>query len=340
MTELQRVGFACKYMHPDQSLSPKQLKSIQQSYSEKTTTLKWLNEQSKSEMEQKLWHIIEHNTTAVYKLIEYTGQLKPELRMLRIGSDQLPGFTHPILDFFWKQADVIHFLEREYLKAGDLARQLNVRLSMHPGQFVVLASSTPEIVERSILEFEYHAHLIRWMGYGQKFQDFKCNVHIAGKQGPAGIIAILNRLSPEARNTITIENDEMSWGIEASLELEQYVPLVLDIHHHWIRNEEYIQVQDERVARIIASWRGIRPVLHYSVSPEDLIVEQSVEELPDMKKLLAGNFKKAHLRKHSNMMWNNACNRWANSFRPFFDIMVEAKYKNLASIAFESSYEV
>ena len=53
---------------------------------------------------------------------------------------------------------------------------------MHPGQFVVLASVTPDIVERSIAEFEYHANLIRWMGYGKVFQDFKCNVHISGKQ--------------------------------------------------------------------------------------------------------------------------------------------------------------
>ena len=40
----------------------------------------------------------------------------------------------------------------------------------------------------------------------------------------------LPRLSTEARNTITIENDENSWGIEASLELRKHLALVLDIH--------------------------------------------------------------------------------------------------------------
>lgn len=156
--------------------------------------------------------------------------------MVRIGSDQLPGYTHPEFQYFWRQSDVQTFLQKKFSQAGDLARKLDLRLSMHPGQFVVLASSIPEVVERSITEFEYHADMIRWMGYGQTFQDFKCNVHISGKNGPAGIKAILGRLSKEARNSITIENDEFSWGIEASLELEKELALVLDIHHHWIKN--------------------------------------------------------------------------------------------------------
>ena len=41
--------------------------------------------------------------------------------------------------------------------------------------------------------------------YGKTFQDFKINVHISGRRGPQGIIDILPRLTPEARNTLTIE---------------------------------------------------------------------------------------------------------------------------------------
>jgi UV DNA damage endonuclease len=117
------------------------------------------------------------------------------------------------LNFGWldlARPDVLAYCEKHYGIVGATARALDVRLSMHPGQFVVLASATEEIVERSIEEFEYHADLIRWMGYGKNWQDFKCNVHISGRQGPAGIKAALKRLSPEARNCITIENDENS----------------------------------------------------------------------------------------------------------------------------------
>ncbi|MBA2709626.1 MAG: UV damage endonuclease UvsE [Tatlockia sp.] len=333
----KRVGFACKYMDLNQNQSKKVLKEIQQNYSEKTTTIKWLESRSKDEAEKKLWGIISHNTRSVYNLIEYVGHLVPEQRMVRIGSDQLPGFTHPKLQYFWQQSDVLSFLEKNYFKAGKLARQLNVRLSMHPEQFVVLASSSKDVVERSIAEFEYHANIIRWLGYGKTFQDFKCNVHISGKQGPEGIKLILGQLSPEARHSITIENDEMTWGIDASLELEQNLALVLDIHHHWVKTGEYIQVNDDRVRRVIDSWRGIRPVIHYSVSPERILNNHADDVLPDLNKLLHQGYNKSQLRQHSDLMWNSACNAWAGTFRNDFDIMVEAKYKNLASIPFELS---
>ena len=266
-------------------------------------------------------------------MIEYVGGLDNELRMVRLGSDVLPVYTEPTWSYFWRKDDVREYCEKHFRPVGDLARKLDVRLSMHPGQFTVLASDNPDIVERSIEEFEYHVDCIRWMGYGQQFQDFKCNVHIAGRKGPAGIQAVLPRLSQEARNTITIENDEMSWGTDASLELEKDVALVLDIHHHWVRTGEYIQPTDDRYLRIVDSWRGVRPVIHYSVSREDLLIGHDVDTLPNMEELLEQGFKKAKLRAHSDYMWNNAVNDWALSFRDTADIMVESKAKNLASSA-------
>jgi UV DNA damage repair endonuclease len=203
---------------------------------------------------------------------------------------------------------------------------------MHPGQFTVLASDNPDIVERSIEEFEYHVDVARWMGFGQQFQDFKINVHISGRKGPAGIIDVYPRLSTEARNTITIENDENSWGIEASLELRKHLALVLDIHHHWVKTGEYILPTDDRFSRIVDSWRGVRPVIHYSVSREDILVDHDLDTLPDMEKLLEQGYKKQKLRAHSDYMWNNAVNEWALSFRDTADIMVESKAKNLASM--------
>ena len=177
------------------------------------------------------------------------------------------------------------------------------------------------------------------MGYGRTFQDFKCNVHISGRQGPAGIKHAVNkRLSPEARNSITIENDENKWGLEHSLELVDTCALVLDIHHHWCREGEYIKRTDDRFARVIDSWRGVRPVIHYSVSREDLLLDHNPELLPNMKNLLEQGYKKQKLRAHSDFMWNRAVNDWALSFRDTADIMVESKAKNLASIKlFEST---
>lgn len=329
-----RIGFACKYMHPDQTLAPKVLEEIQRSYSEKKTTVTWLGNQTKEVAEQKLWDIITHNGNAAQNLVKFVGSLDPELRMVRIGSDQLPVYTHPDWKYFYKKTDVINHAQKLYSKVGDLARKNDVRISFHPGQFCVMASDKPAVVERSIEEFEYHNDLIRWMGYGKTFHDAKCNVHISGKQGPEGIRKAFKRLSPEARNTITVENEEISWGLEDCLSLSDIVPTVLDVHHHWVREGEYILHTDDRVKRVIDSWKGVRPTMHYSVSREDLLTDHSTQDLPNMEHLLQKGFKKQKLRAHSDYFWNEAVNDLVIQFWSDFDIMCESKAKNLASIKF------
>jgi len=219
-------------------------------------------------------------------------------------------------------------------KVGELARSLDVRLSFHPGQFTVLASDNDDIVHRSIAEFEYHADMIRWMGFGQKFQDFKCNVHIAGRRGAQGIIDVYGRLSPEARNSITIENEEMKHGLDDCLVLCDYgIPIVLDVHHHWVREGQYITPLDPRCQRILDAWRGVRPVIHYSVSREDYLVGHSTTVAPDYVALLESGHKKSKLRAHSDFYWNEVNNDWVLEFLDTCDIMCEAKGKNIASFA-------
>ncbi len=328
----KRIGFACKFMHSDQTLKKKLLEEIERPLNNRCTTVAWLNRQTREVAEQRLWDLMVHNIKAFGNLIEYVGGLDNALRMVRLGSDVLPVYTEPTWSYFWRKDDVRAYCEKHFARVGERARELDVRLSMHPGQFTVLASDNPDIVNRSIEEFEYHVDVARWMGYGRQFQDFKINVHIAGRKGPAGILDAYPRLSPEARNTITIENDEMSWGIEASIELAHKLALVLDIHHHWVKTGEYIQPTDDRFSRIIDSWRGVRPVIHYSVSREDILVDFDANKKPTMDMLLLEGYKKAKLRAHSDFMWNNAVNDWALQFWDYADIMVESKAKNLASI--------
>ena len=327
-----RIGFACKWIdYPHQVDGIKPTDDCKK-YNTGTTTISWLNKQSKDVAEEKLWDITNQNLEAVFKLVERVGELDDELRMVRIGSDILPTYTHRDWGYFYQRNDVLALLERGFSRIGDLAKSKQVRLSMHPGQFCVLASDNPGIVDRSIEEFEYHADMARWMGYGKTFQDFKINVHISGKQGPMGIIAALDRLSPEAKNCITIENEENSHGLTDCLELADFCPIVLDIHHHWVREGEYIQPDDPRVQRVIDSWRGVRPTCHYSISREDVLVDHCKNTMPDYKTLLENGHKKAKLRAHSDFYWNKEVNNWAISFTSQFDIMCESKAKNLASM--------
>jgi UV DNA damage repair endonuclease len=259
---MKRIGFACKWIdHADQVNGIKATDDAKQ-YNTGSTTVSWLKRQTVEVAEQKLWDLMVQNIESTHKLVKRVGELDASLRMVRLSSDILPVYTQPDFSYFWRRSDVVQYLESNFRKIGDIARDRNVRLSMHPGQFVVLASINEGIVERSIEEFEYHADMARYMGYGKSFQDFKINVHISGKQGPEGIRSAYKRLTPEARNCITIENEENSWGLDDCLTISDLVPIVLDVHHHWIREGEYIRPRDDRVQRVIDSWRGHRPVIH------------------------------------------------------------------------------
>jgi UV DNA damage repair endonuclease len=330
---IKRIGFACKWIDHAEQVDGIKPTDDAKAFNTGSTTVAWLNRQSKEVAEQKLWDLMVGNIEATRKLVEKVGSLNENLRMVRLSSDILPVYTQQDWCGFWRRSDVRAYCERAFGAVGALARKNNVRLSMHPGQFTVLASENPGIVERSIEEFEYHADMVRWMGYGKTFQDFKINVHISGKQGPQGIISALQRLTPEARNCITIENDENCWGIDSSLELEKHCALVLDIHHHWIRTGDYIQPSDDRVLRVIDSWRGVRPTMHYSVSREDYLVAHDTATKPVMSNLIELGYKKQKLRAHSDFMWNTEVNAWALQFLDHFDMMIESKGKNLASFA-------
>jgi len=335
---VKRIGFCCKYLDEDQTQKPKVLKEIQQNYTERQTTVAWCNRQERSVAEDRLLEIVRHNMQSAYNLVEYVGTLPAERRMVRLGSNQIPMATQPDWRYVFEDKTILAELESGFRRIGDHARERDVKLSFHPGQFCVLASDNPDIVERSIDEFEYHVNMARWMGYGKEFQDFKCNIHISGRQGYQGIIDILPKLSPEARNIITIENDEMCHGLDASLMLKDHVALVLDIHHHWIRDEEYIQADDDRVKMVIDSWRGVRPTLHYSYSRDEWLNQSTrIDEatrhnaLHSIPALLESGAKKQKLRAHSDYYPNEKTNDWALTFLDSFDIQCEAKAKNLAS---------
>jgi UV DNA damage endonuclease len=329
----KRIGFACKWIDgPSQINGIKQTDTARQ-YNTGSTTVAWLGRQTREVAEQKLWDLMAGNIESIRKLVERVGTLDEHLRMVRISSDILPVYTQRDWSYFWRRADVVAYCERHFAQVGQIARDRNVRLSFHPGQFTVLASVNEGIVERSIEEFEYHADMARWMGFGRRFQDYKINVHISGKQGPEGIRKAYKRLSPEARNCITIENEENAWGLNDCISISDIVPIVLDIHHHWIREGEYIQPGDDLVKRVIDSWRGVRPVLHYSVSREDVLVDHCSLTMPDHKVLLETGYKKQKMRAHSNFYWNKPCNEWALGFLNTHDIMCESKAKNLASFA-------
>jgi len=327
-----RIGFCCKWLNDPSECGGMKVNAKDRDLNGRSTTMRWLREHPE-DADQRQWDIMNHNASAAVRLIERVATLPEGRRMVRLGSEMLQGYTEPNWIDWWQRTEIQDHCAKIFAPVGEAARRLGVRLSFHPGQFCVLASESDEIVERSILEFEYHVDMARWMGYGKTWHDsgFKINVHLSGKGGPAKFLQTLGRLTPEARNLITIENDEMTNGLDTTLAVAQHVALVLDLHHHFIMTGEYISSDDDRISYIVDSWRGVRPALHYSLSREDELIDHDSKIRPNLSELLAIGHKKQKLRAHSDFMWNNACNEWALTHLDWADIQVEAKGKNLAS---------
>jgi len=306
-----KLGFACKYFNAE-AKQPFPLRA--------TTRTRFLSLDKAARL-ALISEISQHNLSNLYLTLEALAKEPEALRMMRLGSDLLPLFTVPEANELYQ--DYLPELHSALAKCGDFARSHHIRLSFHPGQYSVLASDNPLVVERAIEDVEYHTLCAKLMGYGKTFQDFKINIHMNGKGGFEGFQTAFHRLSPEAKNMLTVENDEISCSLDDVLQAKDLCPIVLDIHHHWVKENEFIQPDDPRIAQIKASWRGVRPVLHYSISQEGIIPPHG---WPNQEELGVARTK---LRAHSDYYFNDTLNDWALSFKEF-DLMCEVKMKNLA----------
>ncbi len=332
-----KIGFACKWIdHPHQVNGIKAKDDCKQ-YNTGTTTVAWLNRQTKDQAVEKLWSLMQQNIESCRLLVSKVGELDEDLRMVRLSSDILPVYTESNWSWFWRLPDVRTYAEREFRRVGDVARERGVRLSFHPGQFCCIVSDSSDVVRRSIEELEYHADIIRWLGYGNKKLDFKLNIHLSGRKGISAFDAAWTKLSPEAKNSLTLENDEYQIGLDDLLLLRHRVGIVLDIHHHLIKDEEYILNNDPRIDQIIESWQGVRPVFHYSQSRDEYI-GKFIDRIPTMAEVLVEN-KKSKLRAHSDFYTNKKINEWALSHLEWGDCMAEAKGKNLAAKELFNQYK-
>jgi len=324
-----RLGFCCKYIPGDGEAETAREMNIV------SVTMAYLGRLEAKAAYDKIASVIAHNLAAVRRQVAHVAG-RPRLeRVHRLSSDLLPGFTHPSCQGFYRDPDLRNLIGTELAAAGELARGNDVRLSMHPGQFCVIASANPSALANGLAELEYHAEVMGLMGYGEGWHPHGAHINIHGGARAVGVEGIrsgLRRLSATARNLITIENDEVSYGLDDLLPLAGDVPLVLDLHHHWIKSEgEYIEPDDPRIERIIASWRGVRPLSHVSVSREELLADHDIEALPDFKALVAAGIKPRELRGHSDLMWNEAVNDLVTRHLAWSDFEVEAKLKNIAS---------
>jgi len=324
-----RLGFCCKFVPQDgKADAARQMNTS-------TVTMAYLGRLDPKGAYDKLASVVAHNLEAVTRQIAHVAGRPALERLHRLSSDLLPGYTHPLCRAFYQDQDLRGLIEARLAAAGQAARDHGVRLSMHPGQFCVIASANPSAAANGVAEFEYHTDVMRYMGYDGGWHPHGAHINIHGgakAMGAEGIREGLGRLSEAAQNLITFENDEVSFGLDDLLPLADVTPLVLDLHHHWIKSEgEYVEPDDPRIGTITASWRGVRPLSHVSVSREGLLPDHDIFTLPDYRALIEAGVKPKDLRGHSELMWNAAVNDLVARHLAWSDFEVEAKLKNVAS---------
>lgn len=326
-----RVGFCCKFVPPDGDRDALKRMNLT------STTIAALGRRERTAALERLVELVRHNMDALARQLEWIAARPPIERMFRIGSGVLPACTHPTTRWVYQEPAMRALIERGLGRAGEIARAAGIRLSMHPGPFCILATKSDSARRNAVDELEYHAEVMGLMGFAGGWHPHGAHVNIHAGSRAAGLDAFrhgLSLLSEAARGLITLENDEDGFGLDEILALGDALPVVLDLHHHWIASAgEHIAPDDPRIGRVAASWRGVRPVAHISAPREEVVTPHPADVLPDFAALLARGIGRRALHAHSDLMWNRPLNLWAAGHLAWADLEVEAKLKNRASAA-------
>ena len=300
------------------------------------TTVAALSRLGPAEATAKLLGLVQGNMLALAAQVEEAAAAPPLERCLRIISSVLPVYTHPVARPRYAEPVLREAVERGLVAIGERARAADVRLSMHPGQYCVLSTENPRALANSVEELDYHTEVMGMLGLSGGWHRHGAHINIHGGARAPGVEGFrrgFELLSEETQGLLTVENDEVAYGLDDLLPLAETLPIVLDLHHHWCQSQgEHIAPDDPRIERVRESWLGVRPMGHLSAPREGLLPGGlDPDVLPDFGALVAAGVPARELRAHSERMWNRAINDWAVGHLAWTDLEVEAKGKNLAS---------
>jgi UV DNA damage endonuclease len=259
-------------------------------------------------------------------IFDYLEQI--DVRMYRMTSNLVPYGSHPDLPQFHRQ---IEECAEELARLGRRAADAGLRLSSHPGQYIVLNSEKAEVRAAAVRELEMQADLLDAMELGP---EAVVVLHIGGAAGgcEAGIerfLAGFELLSERARSRLVIENDDVSFGLGSVLRLASQTGsrVVWDALHHRCLDPDRIPPQ-EALALALDTWRdGSVPKIHYS-SPRTTVEERKRKVGRRVERQIV----LPPLRAHADLIDPIGFERFlldAPAERDF-DVMLEAKAKDLA----------
>ena len=215
----------------------------------------------KNATEARLRELIAHNLASLDRMLDYNRD--SGIHMLRISSDIIPFGSSPVNTLQWEEE-----FEEKLAALGRKLKAYDIRVSMHPGQYTVLNSPRIEVVDRAILDLEYH---VRFLGALGTDATNKIILHVGGvygdKQSAMDVFSEnWKKLQDSIKSRLVIENDDRSYTIEDVLELgtKNGIPVVFDNLHHQVNgNGESDLSWIEEASKTWKQKDGVQKI-HYS----------------------------------------------------------------------------
>jgi UV DNA damage endonuclease len=201
-----------------------------------------------------------------------------DIRMYRLSSDLAPYATHPDMPQFHS---MVRDSDAELRAFGAKAKQLAIRLSFHPSQFVVLNSPDAALVDKSIWDLSSQAEMLDRMELGP---EAVMVVHVGGTYGdrPAAnarwVETWKQKLPEHVRRRLVLEHDDIRFSVSDILWIHEQtgVRLIFDHQHFWCLNPDGLAMRDA-LERVLRTWPGDqRPKVHFS-SPRTEMRELSAK---------------------------------------------------------------
>jgi UV DNA damage endonuclease len=218
--------------------------------------------------------------------------------VFRMGSDLFPHASNAtLIELFGKEGKdymKLKFAKPQLKEIGQLATKYGMRLTMHPGQYLQLASPHERVQKSSLLELKYHARILNNMGLPP---DSIMVVHGGGTFGVKDkTLEVMEKgimnLPEKIKKRLVLENDEKCYGVDDLLPICQRtkVPFVFDYFHHEcykkLHPDEKIKDIRQLLPDIIKTWtiRGMRPKVHLSEQGPGRTGAHAVfiEKIPDL----------------------------------------------------------
>lgn len=191
--------------------------------------------------------------------------VKHRIDMYRMSSDLAPYATHPDMPQFHA---MLAESDAELRAIGAKAKRLDMRLSFHPSQYVLLNSPDPDLTRKSVWDLSSQAEMLDRMELGP---EAVLVTHVGGTYGDthasrARWASTWETLPEHVRRRLVLEHDDIRFSAADVLWIHEQtgVRLVFDYQHFWCLNPERLDMVDT-IRRILATWPGnTRPKLHYS----------------------------------------------------------------------------